>query len=64
VVVAWLREASSGRSWCPVGAQALKPAVESTGLPACLKCGSFQHLRGSMFCGARAKCALADFGCD
>jgi hypothetical protein len=40
------------------------PAVGSMGPTACLKCGSFQHLRGSMFCGARAKCDLAPFGCD
>ncbi len=40
------------------------PAVGSMGPTACLKCDSFQHLRGSMFCGALAKCDLAVFGCD
>jgi hypothetical protein len=49
---------------CPARAQAVNREVESTGLAARLEYGSFQHLRGSMFCGALAKCALADFGCD
>ena len=44
--------------------QALNPAVDSTGLAGGHRRGLFQHLRGSMFCGALAKCALGDFGCD
>ena len=55
---------SARRSRCPALAQAVNRAVESNGLPAFRECGSFQHLRGRMFCGALAKCALADFGCD
>jgi hypothetical protein len=51
---------SAGRSRCPAPAQAVNREVESTGLAARLEYGSFHHLRGSMFCGARAKCALGE----
>ena len=49
---------------CPARAQVVNREAESTGLAARLECGSFQHLRGSMFCGALAKCDLAVFGCE
>jgi hypothetical protein len=64
VVVAVPGATSPGRSWCPARVQIVNREVESTGLAACLECGSFQHLRGSMFCGGRANCDFADFGCD
>jgi hypothetical protein len=64
VVVAWLRAMARGRSRCPAQAQTVTHVVESTGLAGVRRRGLFQHLRGSMFCGALAKCALADFGCD
>ena len=54
----------AGRSWCPARVQIVNREVESTGLAALREWGLFQHLRGSMLCGARVKCALADFGCD
>jgi hypothetical protein len=63
VVVARSSATSPGRSRCPARAQAVNREVESTGLAARLEWGSFQHLRGSLFCGARAKSALADLGC-
>ena len=58
------RPTQSGLSWCRARVQTMNPAVDSTRLPAFRGCGSFHHLRGSLFCGVRAKCALADFGCD
>jgi hypothetical protein len=54
----------TGAKWCPARVQTVSRAVESTGLPGVRGRGLFQHLRGSMFCGALAKCDLADFGCD
>jgi hypothetical protein len=63
VVVAWLRAMARGQSRCPVQAQTVTFVVESTGLAGVRGRGLFQDLRGSMFCGALAKCALADFGC-
>ena len=54
----------TGAKWCPARVQTVSRAVESTGLPGVRGRGLFQHLRGSIFCGALAKCALADFGCD
>ena len=63
VRVSWAKP-RGGRSWCPAGARTAIPAVDPTRLPALRECGSFQHLRGSMFCGALAKCDLAVFGCD
>ena len=64
MVVAVPGATSPRRSRCPARAQALNLEVESTGLAALREWGSFHHLPGSIFCGARAKCALGDFGCD
>ena len=54
----------TGVWWCPPRTQTMNLVVESTGLASVCGRGQFQHLRGSMFCGALAKCAWGNFGCD
>ena len=54
----------AGAKSVPCQAQTVTHVVKPTGLAAFRGRGSFQHLRGRMFCGALAKCDLAPFGCD